>query len=74
MENKKQEELDKLNKRHTPNPIETDYEANKENPGPSEEAVTQKNDEKAGKLQPKLLPIIIAVLLILWFIYSVVFK
>ncbi|WP_353136928.1 hypothetical protein [Pseudopedobacter sp.] len=74
MENKEHEELNELNKKHTPNPIETDYEANKENPGPGKEAVTEKNDEKAGKLQHWLLPIIIAVLLIFWLIYKAVFK
>ncbi|ADY51656.1 hypothetical protein Pedsa_1086 [Pseudopedobacter saltans DSM 12145] len=74
MENKEREELDKLNEKHTPNPIETDYEANKENPGPAKEAVTEKNDEKAGRLQYWLLFVIMVVLLIFWLIYKSVFK
>ena len=65
MENNEHEEL---NEKHTPNPIETNYEANKANPGPAEEAVTEKNDKPAAKVQRWLLPLIIVILIVLWLI------
>lgn len=78
MENSKKEneELsnEELNRTQTPNPIETDYEKNKESPGPAREAVTEKNDEKAGRMMHIILPIIIIVLIIFfWLINKRVF-
>lgn len=50
-------------------PIETNYDANKENPGPSEEAVTQKNDKSAGNTMRWVIPVLIALLFIFYFIF-----
>lgn len=48
-------------------PIEHDYNANDQNPGPSEEAVTEKDDRSVGTVMKWLIPIFIVVLLIAWF-------
>lgn len=49
-------------------PVEHDYEAHKENPAPSREAVEVKNDEKAGSTIKWILPAIVIVLIILWMV------
>ncbi|RZL03797.1 MAG: hypothetical protein EOO89_28305 [Pedobacter sp.] len=53
----------------SPQPIETNYSAHETNPGPSKEAVEEKNEDGAGKAMKWVLPIIVLVLLIVWFIF-----
>ncbi|TDG35840.1 hypothetical protein EZJ43_10820 [Pedobacter changchengzhani] len=52
-----------------PKPIENDYELHKANPGPAEPAVTEKNENGAGKALIWVIPILVIALLIWWFIF-----
>lgn len=55
---------------HSPQPIEHDYDANKENnPGPSEEAVTEKDENGAGSVLRWIIPILVVALLIVWLFF-----
>lgn len=52
----------------SPEPIETNYPEHEQNPGPSEEAVVEKDENGAGKVLRWILPALVAILLICWFI------
>jgi hypothetical protein len=52
-----------------PKPIEHDYDKHKSDPGPSEESVVEKNNKGAGPVMKWIIPIIVVLLFILWFIY-----
>jgi hypothetical protein len=52
-----------------PKPIEHDYDKHKGDPGPSKEAVFEKNDKGAGPTLKWIIPIILVILFILWFVY-----
>lgn len=56
------------NPQDIPKPIETDYAKHEEDPGPSPQAVNEDNDKGAGPAMKWIIPIIVAVLLILWFL------
>lgn len=66
--------MENIDSKHTdpgqeiPIPIETDYESHKENPGPAEPAVNEKDENGAGKAMKWILPIIVIALLIWWFL------
>lgn len=49
-------------------PVETNYEAHKENPGPAP-TVNEPDDNGAGPAMKWIIPIIIVVLAIIWFIF-----
>ncbi len=49
-------------------PIETDYEAHKANPGPAP-TVNEPDNEGAGQAMKWIIPIVIVVLLVIWFIF-----
>jgi hypothetical protein len=68
MENDKEQEKNE-NFQESPQPIETNYEAHKENPGPSEEAVVEENKDGAGKMLKYIIPILVLALLIIWFLF-----
>lgn len=46
--------------------VETNYDENKANPGPSEEAVTEKDDSTVGGTLKWVIGIIVVILLLLW--------
>lgn len=50
-------------------PIETDYAKHEQNPGPSPQAVEEDNDKGAGPVMKWIIPIIVFILLIFWFIF-----
>lgn len=52
----------------SPQPIEKDYPKHKRHPGPSEEAVVEKDENGAGKVLRWIIPTLIAILIICWFI------
>lgn len=52
----------------TPKPIEHDYEAHHSDPGPAPEAVQEENNEGAGPTMKWIIPVIIIVLLLIYFI------
>lgn len=54
--------------RKSPEGIEHDYNKHKENPGPSEEAVTEKNENGAGQAMKWIIPICIVILFIVYLI------
>lgn len=49
-------------------PIEHDYEAHKENPGPAP-TVNEPDNKGAGQAMKWIIPIIIVVLIIVWFLF-----
>lgn len=52
-----------------PKPIEHNYDKHKADPGPSKEAVFEKNDKGAGQTLKWIIPIILVILFILWFVF-----
>ncbi|MES2828908.1 MAG: hypothetical protein V4687_12155 [Bacteroidota bacterium] len=55
------------NKPHKP--IEHDYAKHEQDPGPSPQAVKESNDNGAGPVMKWIIPIIVVVLLVLWFVF-----
>ncbi len=49
-------------------PVETDYEAHQENPGPAP-TVNEPDNKGAGQAMKWIIPIALIILLIVWFIY-----
>jgi len=49
-------------------PIETDYEAHKSNPGPAP-TVNEPDNKGAGQAMKWIIPIVIVILLIVYFVY-----
>jgi len=66
MENKS-ENIDEQNKHTTAN-VETDYDAHKANPAPAP-TVNEPDNKGAGQAMKWIIPIIVIVLLILWFVF-----
>lgn len=66
MENSEKEKLENREE-ITNQPVEQDYEAHKENPGPSLEAVTEKDDSSVGDVMKWLIPVLILLMLIIYF-------
>lgn len=56
------------NPQDAPKPIETDYSKHEDNPGPSPQAVNEDNDNGAGPIMKWIIPIIVGIMLILWFV------
>ena len=52
--------------RKSPEGIERDYNKHQQNPGPSEEAVKEKNDESAGRTLYWILPACVVILFIIY--------
>lgn len=52
-----------------PETVETDYGKHENNPGPSPEAVNEDNDKGAGPVMKWIIPILIVILLVYWFIF-----
>lgn len=52
-----------------PQAEEQDYNANEQNPGPSKEAIEEKDEDGAGKAMKWIIPVIIVALLIVWFFF-----
>ncbi|WP_442587951.1 hypothetical protein ACSBL2_18060 [Pedobacter sp. AW31-3R] len=50
-------------------PIEHDYAKHEKDPGPSPQAVEEDNKDGAGPTMKWILPIIVIILLIFWFIF-----
>ena len=54
----------------TPKPIEHNYAAHQNDPGPAPEAINEKDEEGAGKAMKWIIPIIILILfLIFWILF-----
>lgn len=49
-------------------PIETDYEAHQENPGPAP-TVNEPDNDGAGPAMKWIIPIVVIVLAVIWFIF-----
>ena len=49
-------------------PVERDYEAHKENPGPSP-TVNEPDNKGAGQAMKWIIPIIVIILLVVYFVY-----
>ncbi|MXV17748.1 hypothetical protein [Hufsiella ginkgonis] len=49
-------------------PVETDYEAHHDDPAPPKEAVVEQDEDGAGKAMKWVIPVVVAVLFILWLI------
>ncbi|MCX2485650.1 hypothetical protein [Pedobacter sp. MR2016-24] len=56
------------NPEKTPKPVETDYAHHEQDPGPSPQAVNEDNNNGAGPVMKWIIPIIIVVMLIYWFL------
>ena len=69
MENDKEQEREKLIN-ESPQPIETNYDEHKQNPGPPEEAVVEENKNGAGQMLKYIIPILVVVLLVVWFLFK----
>jgi len=52
----------------SPKPIEHNYEAHANDPGPSPEAINERDEEGAGKAMKWIIPIIIFILLLIYWI------
>lgn len=52
----------------SPEPIETNYPQHKQHPGPSEEAVVEKDENGAGKVLRWIIPALVVILVVCWFI------
>ncbi|TDQ12091.1 hypothetical protein [Pedobacter metabolipauper] len=66
MENTDSSHTEDPNKPHKP--IEHDYAKHENDPGPSPQAVKEDNKDGAGPAMKWIIPIILIVLLILWFV------
>ena len=51
-----------------PVPVETDYEAHKDNPGPAP-TVNEPDNKGAGVAMKWIIPIIVVILLVVYFVY-----
>lgn len=49
-------------------PVEDNYSKHEQHPGPSPEAVNEDNDKGAGQVMKWLIPILVLILLIYWFV------
>jgi len=56
------------NPEETPKPVETDYPKHEQDPGPSPQAVNEENDKGAGPVMKWIIPILVVLLLIYWFL------
>jgi hypothetical protein len=52
-----------------PKPVETDYNKHADNPGPSPEAVHERNDKGAGPILKWIIPVLVVLLMIYWFVF-----
>jgi hypothetical protein len=50
-------------------PIEQDYAKHADNPGPSPEAVKERNDKGAGPVLKWIVPVLVVILMIYWFVF-----
>ncbi|PST82961.1 hypothetical protein C7T94_10045 [Pedobacter yulinensis] len=53
---------------HTPPPVEHDYSKHENNPGPSKEAVEERNSNGAGSILKWIIPVLVIALLVWWFL------
>lgn len=67
MENNTEEHIEDPNKQ--PKPIEHDYAHHENDPGPSPQAVEEKNENGAGPVMKWIIPILVVILLIYWFAF-----
>lgn len=69
------ESVENITARHAENPdkphkpIEHDYVKHEADPGPSPQAVEEYNDRGAGPVMKWLIPVLIVILLVYWFIF-----
>lgn len=54
---------------NTPKPVETDYNKHADDPGPAPEAVTERNDKGAGPVLKWIVPVLVVILMIYWFVF-----
>lgn len=53
----------------SPQPAEEDYNAHSSNPGPSAEAIEEKDEDGAGKALKWVIPVVVILLTIVWFLF-----
>jgi hypothetical protein len=56
------------NPQDAPKPIETDYAKHEQDPGPSPQAVNEEDNKGAGQMMKWIIPIIVIILFVLWFL------
>ena len=56
-------------RKDSPQPVEHDYNAHQQNPGPSPEAVEEKDENGGGLALKWVIPIAVIALLIVWFFF-----
>lgn len=66
--------MEDINSEHTEEqkpskPIEHDYEDHKQDPGPAEPAITEKDKNGASKAMIWIIPILVIALLVFWFLF-----
>ncbi len=66
MENIESTHTEDPNKPHKP--IEHDYAKHENDPGPSPQAVKESNENGAGPVMKWIIPIIVLILLVYWFV------
>ena len=54
----------------SPQPVEDNYSEHKQNPGPSAEAVQEKDNKGGGQALRWILPIVLIILFIVWFFFK----
>ena len=57
------------NQDSTPKPVEHDYAKHENDPGPSPQAVEEENDKGAGPTMKWIIPILIIILLIVYWMF-----
>ena len=70
-----EDSLKDIEARHTENPnkphkpIEQDYAKHESDPGPAPEAVKEYNENGAGPVMKWLIPVLVVILLVYWFVF-----
>lgn len=66
MENTESSHIEDPNKPHKP--IEHNYAKHEDDPGPSPQAIKESNENGAGPVMKWIIPLIVIILLVYWFI------
>lgn len=66
MENTESSHIEDPNKPHKP--IEHNYARHEDDPGPSPQAIKESNENGAGPVMKWIIPLIVIILLVYWFI------
>lgn len=50
-------------------PVENDYKQHENNPGPAPTAVNERDDKGAGPAMKWIIPIVVVILIVIWFLF-----